>query len=197
MNLAYEKDYGINCLAMSIILCECLLAVNVKARVMYMMPFDAEDDDNHVVVEAYISELQKWIMVDPTYGSYCMDTTGKILNLYEIRQCITFDEDYIFSYTINYNGVKVEDIDDVKNYYAKDLFFLRCKSVQGYGKHREYDNILEIAPVGFDVHERMIRNLQYRIKTYGEHELFKKWMEYEAGHKNEYIDIKAIYEVPV
>lgn len=72
LEIAFDKDYGINCLAMSIVLCECLLAVNIKARVMYMMPKSTKDGDNHVVVEAFVSDLNKWIMLDPTYGSYCL-----------------------------------------------------------------------------------------------------------------------------
>ncbi|MCM1387320.1 MAG: transglutaminase-like domain-containing protein [Bacillus sp. (in: Bacteria)] len=204
LELAFDKDKGINCLAMSIILCECLLALKVKARVMYMMPKSAEDGDNHVVVEAFIpagsepDALQtpnsnKWIMLDPTYGSYCLDDKGKILNLYEIRNHIVKDEDYHFSDSINYNGVRVDDIEDVKNYYAKNLFFLRCKAVQGYGQHREYGDMLEIAPTGFDVHRRMVENLLYRIKTYGDCEIFNIWMAYEENLQNKYIDIELIY----
>lgn len=193
LELAFDKEYGMNCLAMSIILCECLLAVNVKARVMYMMPKNAEDGDNHVVVEAFVSEKNKWIMVDPTYGSYCFDSNGNILNLYEMRNHIIRDEDYHFSDSMNYNGIKVDDIDDVKEYYAKNLFFLRCKKVQGYGRHREYGNILEIAPMGFDVHKRMVENLQFRIETYGDLELFRIWQRYEEGLENRYIDINSIY----
>ena len=129
LNVAYDKEYGINCLAMSIVLCECLLAVDVKARVMYMMPKSENDGDNHVVVEAFVSELNKWIMLDPTYGSYCLDSNGSILNLYEIRDHIAKDKEYHFSKTMNYNGEVVDDLDDVKDYYAKNLFFLRCKSI--------------------------------------------------------------------
>ena len=193
LKLAYDSDYGINCLAMSIILCECLLAVNVKARVMYMMPKDANDGDNHVVVEAFISDLNKWIMLDPTYGSYCLDSNKIILNLYEIRKHIVEDKEYHFSQSINYNGTMVDDIDDVKNYYAKNLFFLRCKAVQGYGRHTEYGNILELAPKGFDVHNRMIENMLFRINTYGNFEVFHIWMEYEKSLNNKYIDINSIY----
>jgi len=193
LKLAYNSDYGINCLAMSIILCECLLAVNVRARVMYMMPKQANDGDNHVVVEAFISELNKWIMLDPTYGSYCLDSNEIILNLYEIRNCIAEDKEYHFSQSINYNGATVDDIDDVKNYYAKNLFFLRCKGVQGYGQHTEYGNILELAPIGFDVHNRMMENMLFRINTYGNFDAFYIWMEYEKGLNNKYIDINSIY----
>ncbi len=196
LEAAFDKDYGINCLAMSIVLCECLLAVKIKARVMYMMPQNVEDDDNHVVVEAYVSDLNKWIMLDPTYGSYCINSEGKILNLYEIRNHIVRDEAYRFSENMNYNGTKVDDIDDVKDYYAKNLFFLRCKAVQGYGKHREYGNMLEIAPAGFDVHKRMVENIRFRIKMYGDLELFRIWLAYEETLQNKYIAIESIYYSP-
>jgi len=193
LELASDKDYGINCLAMSIVLCECLLAVNVKARVMYMMPESTEDGDNHVVVEAFVSNLDKWIMLDPTYGSYCLDAQGIILNLYELQSMIAGQEEIHFSKTINYNGEVVEDLEDVKDYYAKNLFFLRCKSVQGYGEHREYGNILEIAPQGFDVHKRMVANLQFRIREYGDCEIFQKWLHYEENLQNQYVEIDKIY----
>lgn len=193
LELAFDKDYAINCLAMSIVLCECLLAVGAKARVMYMMPESTEDGDNHVVVEAFVSDLDKWIMLDPTYGSYCLDVQGNILNLHELQSMIAGSEEIHFTKTINYNGEVVDDLEDVKNYYAKNLFFLRCKSVQGYGEHREYGNILEIAPQGFDVHKRMVENLKFRIREYGDCEIFQKWMCYEENLQNQYVDIEAIY----
>ena len=193
LKLAFDSGYGINCLAMSIVLCECLLAVNVKARVMYMMPKEPNDSDNHVVVEAFISELNKWVMLDPTYGSYCLDADGNILNLYEMRNCIAEGKEYHFSDAINYNGQTVDDLDDVKIYYAKNLFFFRCKSVQGYGRHIECGDILELAPKGFDVHGRMVENLLFRINTYGNHKAFQTWMAYEKSLDNQYIDIASIY----
>lgn len=114
-------------------LCECLLAVNVKARVMYMMPKDANDADNHVVVEAFISDLNKWIMLDPTYGSYCLDSNKIILNLYELRKHIVEDKEYHFSQSINYNGTMVDDIDDVKIIMQKTCFFLDVKLCKDMG----------------------------------------------------------------
>lgn len=193
LELAFDKDTGINCFAMSIILCECLLAVSVKSRVMYMMPQSIEDGDNHIVVEAFISDLHKWIMLDPTYGSYCMNTKGEIINLYEMRACVARGEKYLFSDTINYNGEKIDNLDDIRAYYAKNLFFFRCKSIQGYGQHRDYENIIEIAPVGFDVHNRMVENLKFRMENYGSNELFQSWKQFEENLNNKYISIESIY----
>lgn len=197
LSLAYDTAYGINCLAMSIVLCECLLAVHVRARVVYMMPQSAEDGDNHVVVEVFVPELGKWILLDPTYGSMCLDLRGNFLNLYEIRRRIAADEDYTFSEDLDYNGDRDVDLDDVKTYYAKNLFFFRCKSVQGYGEHREFGNMLEIAPRGFDVHGRMTWNLDYRIETYGGCGLFTAWKKYEERLRNQLIGIERFYGEPV
>ena len=121
-----------------------------------------------MVAEAFIAEWNKWIMLDPTYGSYCCDSSGEVLNLYEIRKRIINDEEYFFSDKLNYNGETVSDLADLKEYYAKNLFFLRSKARQGYGMHREYGDMVEMAPINFDVHERMLLNLQYRIHEYGE-----------------------------
>lgn len=184
---------GVNCLALSIILCECLLAVGVKARVVYMMPCAVEDGDNHVVVEAYVTEQNKWVMLDAAYGSYCVNKAGVALHLGEIRDCICRGEEYFFSEGMNYNGDTNLDIVDIKEYYAKNLFFLRCKSRQGYGAHRTYGNMLEIAPVGFAVQERMVKNINYRIQKYGEHEIYRQWLEYEAGAESVYIDMEQFY----
>ena len=193
LGAAFDKNYGINCLAMSIVLFECLLALRVRARVMYMMPKNAQDGDNHVVVEAYVPDRNKWIMLDPTYGSYCLNSEGEILNLYEIRNCIAQDTEYYFSASMNYNGNPVDDMDEIKTYYAKNLFFFRCKSIQGYGQHRNYGNILEIAPSGFDVHKRMTDNLRFRIDVCGDLEIFHTWMQYEENLGNVYIDPLSIY----
>lgn len=81
-----------------------------------------------------------------------------------------------------------------KEYYAKNVFFFRCKSRQGYGAHSEYGNMLEIAPIGFSVHERMVDNLKYRIRTYGEFDIFTRWLEYEKSLDNIYVGISCFYK---
>ena len=190
---AYKTQYGVNCLSLSIILCECLLAVGMRARVMYMMPENVEDTDNHVVVEVFLQEMKKWIMLDPTYGSYCMNRDKEPLNLYELRNATIGGEEILFSEKINYNGDQNLDLDDIKSYYVKNLFFLRCKKHQGYGVHREYGDMLEIAPIRFSVQERMVANLKYRINLFGPYDIFLKWLEYEENLENVYVDVDELY----
>lgn len=56
--------------------------------------------------------------------------------------------------------------------------------------------MMEIAPVGFDVHKRMVANLRFRIAAYGDCEIFQNWMKYEESLPNQYIDIESIYKIP-
>lgn len=196
LDLAFDTGYGINCLAMSILLSECLLAVGVWARVVYMMPCEAEDGDNHVVVEAFVAEWGKWVMVDPTYGSYCINSQGTVLNLCEIRECVGRDEKYSFSKNLCYNGEAVTDIEDLKEYYAKNLFFFRCSSRQGYGEHRGFCDLLGVAPSGFDIRKRMLENLDYRISVYGRFPFFERWRAHEASLQNRCIGTELFYKAP-
>ena len=121
------RKKGLNCLAMSVILCECLLAAGIRARVMDMMPLDDRDMDNHVVVEAYLPGAGGWVMLDPTYGCTCAGEAGNLLNLMQLRERVAEDRPFFFPADIRYNGEKVEDLDDVRLYYAKNLFFLRFR----------------------------------------------------------------------
>ena len=44
-----------------------------------------------------------------------------------------------------------------------------------------------------DVHERMVKNLLYRMKSYGESEYFLQWLKYESRLENVYISEDVFY----
>lgn len=74
--------------------------------------------------------LVNGIMVDPTYGGYITDEQGNILNLMEMRECLSNRQTLCYSENYNYNGDKV-DPEWLTVYYAKDLFYLQCDKIQG------------------------------------------------------------------
>ena len=84
------------------------LGLGICARAMSIMPMSPYDRDNHVVCEAYARDLGKWIMVDPTYGGYITDEQGNILNLMEMRECLSNRQTLCYSKNYNYNGDKVD-----------------------------------------------------------------------------------------
>lgn len=197
LNLAYDNEAaGINCLALAVILAECCLAVGIPARVVYMMPYRVDDADNHVVAEVWIRELGKWVMLDPTYGSYCLSPDKVPLHLLEIRDRLCDGDAICFSDGLQYNGDRGIDREDILEYYAKNLFFLRVKRVQAYGKHISFSDMLEIAPENFDVHTRMVENLKERINRFGSCDIFQKWMAFEREWTHIYMTPERFYLPP-
>ena len=154
-----DKEHGINCLNLSITLAECLLGLGIKARAMSIMPMSPYDRDNHVVCEAYASDLNKWIMVDPTYGGYVTDENGTILNLLELRNLLADLKTPVYC-GYQYNGGEV-NFEFLTAYYAKDLYFLECSQIQGYRSKTAPNNPrLIFAPVGFDAKNWLAASLQ-------------------------------------
>ena len=190
----HKKQSGINCLALSIVLTECCLALSIPARVVYMMPYDTKDIDNHVVVEIYWDTFKRWVMLDPTYCCYIHDGKGTTLSLMEIRSKFCCGHEIFFSDTIQYNGENKLDLVDIQNYYIKNLFFLRCRSHQIFGEHRQYGEMIEIAPDGFDVHTRMVENLKYRIAEFGSFPILTQWLAYEMQSENPHLSPAQFYE---
>ena len=140
------------------------------------MPFSPYDGDNHVVCEAWIAEWGKWIMLDPTYGGYVQDETGRVLSVIELRRTLADRAGLVFSDNFNYNGDRDLDLEAIKTYYAKDLFYLLCASLQGHNAGLpEFNEHIVIAPVGYDVRKSMLVNIDYRVSKSGDLDKFTAW----------------------
>ena len=73
-----------NCMHLSIILSECLLAVGIKAYALGCYP-KVYKNDNHVVVHAWLPEESRWILLDPSWDACFTDEAGRILSAPELR----------------------------------------------------------------------------------------------------------------
>lgn len=180
--LEYSFDQGVenglNSRSLSIALTECYLALGLWARSIYLMPFSPYDNDNHVVVEIWVGTLSKWVMVDPTYGGYIMNQNGTILNVMELRKVLALREKVVFSEGFHHNDEKNLNFEEICSYYAKNLFYLKCREIQGYNsEHREGNRIVVMAPVGFDVKKNQLVNIDYRISQFGDGEWLRNWKE--------------------
>ncbi|HOJ48468.1 MAG TPA: transglutaminase-like domain-containing protein [Bacillota bacterium] len=178
---AFDKGvyHGINCRSLSLAMTECLLALGMKARAVYIMPFSPYDFDNHVVCECWIKELNKWVMLDPTYNLYLSDKDGTPLDISELRQKIAEQEEVVFSASANYNGAAV-DKDELLTYYAKDLFWFMLSDIQGPDSEGiKGRRMITIAPVGFDAKKCLIANIDFRIKNWGDSPALQNWRKSE------------------
>jgi hypothetical protein len=187
------KDYGINCRALSRTLTGCLLSIGIKARTLFIMPASPYDYDNHVVTHAYIKESKQWILLDPTYNTYLMDKDKNILDVFEIRNLLANQEYIIFSDGFNLNGDKC-DIDEVKTYYAKNLFYLKTDIVSRFNEVDDRRITVCVAPKNYNVNKWNIYNLEYRIRNGQREEWFEDQLNYFKSFHYDYITPEKLNE---
>lgn len=200
--LEYSYDNGlkcgINCRSLSITLSECCLAVGLKARAVYLMPFSPYDHDNHVVCEVFVPENNKWIMLDPTYNGYITDEDGGIYGVLELRHALANRTKLKFNPEFNYNGDYNIDFKDMEAYYAKDLFYLKCKEIHTYDSEQlDGNRTIVFAPVGYDVKKSMLLNNEYRIGTDGSSEHLKNMKKSIEKDSLVYAGVDKLKEAPL
>jgi hypothetical protein len=170
LEYAYDTDAerGINCLNLAYILTECLLSIGVPARTVLIMPFSPYDADNHVVTHAYIADLDKWIMLDPTWCSYFKDEAGNILDVVELRSFLADGKDVFLNNEFSYNGDNLiandEQVQYYKRYLAKDLFYFTTYETSGFGREN-YGRSLAVCPADYNLFEAGMYSLEYRIEV--------------------------------
>lgn len=164
-----NPEQGINCYNKSKILGECCLALGIYARRVFIMPYSPFDLDNHVVNEIYDHELDKWIMLDLSFGAYFVDENCTPLSLLEMRERAANNQ--FFACVTESDSL--DDLNALReshpytiSYFPKNLFYFRLDQVNQFG---EGDNYLTICPEHYSVNRTRAANLLYRLKEYPEY----------------------------
>lgn len=168
LNYSFKNpQQGINCAALSTILSQCLLALGMRSRVLTLVPCSPYDVDCHVVCETYITELKKWVMLDPTYGTYVTDENNVPLSVSEIRELLADKKEIRFSEKAHYNNSPFL-ANETTEYYAKDMFIIELNETQG--AFSECPLVVSIVPLGFDIKRREKVNADFIMEQLGNHE---------------------------
>lgn len=91
---------SLNCYLRATILTELLHNWNIPARLIYCLPINCSYNGNHVVVEAYVEEFKRWIMVDPSYNIFFSNDKTVLLSLVEFKKLL-LNQEHV---SINYNN---------------------------------------------------------------------------------------------
>lgn len=140
MDYSYQKgrEKGINCRMKATILTEMLLSAGIISRILSLHPLNPNDQDNHVVSQVWLSEMGKWIIVDPTTNSYFMDKHGDILNAIELREKIITGDEIICSPKTMF-GEDTNDSEAYLAYMAKNLFYMHSPVINCFGSEDRGD----------------------------------------------------------
>lgn len=105
-----------NCWMHAVVLNEILLSLGYKSKMIRCMPFDIRFTDCHCVVQVYSNQYRKWILLDPSFGSYYVNRQWNPINLREFRESIIYGETVVAAL------ISSKKADQVMNYWIKNLF---------------------------------------------------------------------------
>lgn len=184
-----QPDKGVNCAWLATTLAECLLALGIAARPVYIMPFAPYDCDNHVITHLWLRETQQWVMLDPTMNAYAMDAEGHLLDVFSLRALLADQQEVIFCEALRYNGQPCNHREH-RDYLAKDLFWFRIEE-NGAGSR-----MLTIAPEHYDAKKRNLLNIEYRIRLWGDAPWLQQWLKAEKKNKLVYCSPQEALKAP-
>lgn len=84
-NASVHKNAKLNCRNMAVVLNAIYLSLGLKSRYIICLQKEIIINNSHFVVEVYVKELQKWIIVDPSYALLFLNKEKKHLSLAEVR----------------------------------------------------------------------------------------------------------------
>ncbi len=143
------QNSGLNCLATAIILTEVLLASDIPARTLTLVPLKAYIDC-HVVVMAWSSEFEKWIFLDPGYNAWFPGPDGIPLSPMEIRKAFQTNSISPPSEESGWNGGPFDL--DYLHYLSKNFFqfYSEIESSVGYEDLGAKRVRVYLSPAGID-----------------------------------------------
>lgn len=153
------REHGGTCFNLAIALSEAYLSLGFKSKYVRCRPMNYEDNHCHVVVQVYLKNLKKWIMMDPSFNSYVMDSNKNILNLQEIRDALIKGEELLVSDEINLNG-QVFKKEKYIDYISKNIFRFETTQISGYNSENIRENkLVELDPLNYDGKDNNLKKI--------------------------------------
>lgn len=140
----------VNCCNHAIILNAALLAIGLYSRCIWCKPFDVANLEYHVVNVVYISEYDKWIMLDSANQAVWYGYDDIPLGLMEIRQALAADVPIkIGNGETEWNGryISVRRKKYIA-YMKKNCFRFSCYLKSSYLQEEETE-LVELVPKGY------------------------------------------------
>jgi hypothetical protein len=147
---AVSNSLKVNCRGIGIVLSEVYLSMGFKSKFVTCMPKSTQDCDCHIVTSVYSETKNKWLMMDACLENYCMDESGNILSIEEIRERFINNLIMIFPDTINANGI-ASDYSWYKSYYLiKNFYRFEVHRISSFGLEDEKScDLVQLVPKNY------------------------------------------------
>ena len=142
-----------NCRGLAITLNEIYLSLGFVSRYVTCLPRDTTDSDCHVIDVIFLSSLNKWVWMDPTFEAYVTDEKGGLLGPSEVRERLIRNERLLLNPDANWNRETSQTAQGyLRTYMAKNLYRLECPARSEYNYETDWKatRYVCLAPVEFN-----------------------------------------------
>lgn len=161
-----------NCWMFAVVLNEIYLSFGYRSKMIRCMPFDLRFNDCHCVVQVYVNEYSKWIMLDAAFGAYYIDTQKIPLNLKEIREHIIMNKKMTTPLTPSKHSK------ELLKYWTKNIFRFETYAINKFNMEENDSDesiIYSLLPVGYNLSDKLITHNGHDLKIIHTHDEFKFW----------------------
>ena len=153
LELMKKKPFLCDCGTYSMVLTEILLSMGYKAKWIQCLPLDLRYVECHTVVQVFVNELNKWIVLDPAFNCCYYNSKGIAMDLSEMRKSL------IKSEKIQIPFCPVERKKMILDYWTKNIFRFRCLDNYCFGFiGRAKKNYLYLHPNGYTIIDKAYNN---------------------------------------
>ena len=145
-----QTDTIVNCCNHAMILNAALLAVGIYSRCIWCKPFDIANLEYHVVNAAYITQYDKWVMLDSANQVICFSDKGIPMDIMEIRQALIDNKSFRIGIDETRWRGRYASICKKKYivYMKKNYYRFSCYVRSSYMQEKEKE-LVELVPEGY------------------------------------------------
>ena len=149
-----------NCWMFATVLNELFLCLGFKSKMVRCMPMDLRFGDCHCVTQAFSKQLGKWVLFDPSFGTYYTNDKEEPINLSEFRRMVVKEQ------VIRTPLITAKKSKELLSYWVKNLFRFETYSVSKFNVESSIENkiIYSLIPLGFNISNKYIEKDGYWIK---------------------------------
>lgn len=145
-----KNRLSVNCAMHAIVLMEMLLGVGIPSRCVQCLPLDSADNDSHVMVWAYLKDIDKALALDPSFSVYFTLDDGTFCDFSQLRSC--YVDKVSFKIHRNTRFKKYQNFNEewYRTYLCKNLFRFAMITKPAFTyKDGEIPSIYYLNPIGF------------------------------------------------
>lgn len=117
LRYAYNRPFRrfINCAEKGILFADCLCALGIHAMPVWML----NEGYCHVLVQVWLEQENRWVVLDPSFNAYFTDTDGRALHLFDLHTRVRLGQAFTIA-QYSFNGTQ-----DCKAEY-RQVFLQAC-----------------------------------------------------------------------